>query len=71
MVRYRGDWTDADFWVGYLFDMRVEIPRFYVVEESAGANVAVKSDTRASLVIHRFNVEAGATGVCHPTTSRL
>jgi hypothetical protein len=66
----QGDWTGADFWVGYLFDMRVEIPKFYVVEESAGANVAVKSDTRASLVIHRFNVEAGATGVFQVTLER-
>jgi len=58
-----GDWTTNDFIIGYLFEMKVEIPRFYVVDERAGANEVVKSDTRASLVIHRFNVEAGATGV--------
>jgi len=65
-----GDWTQNDFYVGYLFDMRVSIPRFYVTNQSAGANVAVKADTRASLVIHRFNVEAGATGVFDVTLYR-
>ena len=62
-----GDWRDRDFVIGYLFDMRVEIPRFYVVSDEAQA---VRSDTRASLVIHRFNIEAGASGVFDATLKR-
>ena len=65
-----GKWNDDDFIVGYLFEMRVVIPRFYVVDESAGGNQVVKSDTRASLIIHRFNIEAGATGVFEATLKR-
>ena len=62
-----GDWRDRDFVIGYLFDMRVNIPRFYKVEDQPAA---VRSDTRASLVIHRFNIEAGATGVFDATLKR-
>ena len=51
--------------------MRVIIPTFYVVDESAAGNVVVKADTRASLVVHRFNIEAGATGVFQCTLRRL
>ena len=47
--------------------MRVDIPRFYVVKDEPAA---VRSDTRASLVIHRFNIEAGATGVFDATLKR-
>jgi len=63
-----GDWRAADFVIGYLFNMSVLIPRFYVVSQN---NEAVRSDTRASLVIHRFNIEAGATGVFDVTLKRL
>ena len=62
-----GDWQNRDFVIGYLFDMRVDIPRFYVVSDEPAA---VRSDTRASLVIHRFNIEAGATGVFDATLKR-
>ena len=62
-----GDWRGRDFIIGYLFDMRVDIPRFYVVSDDPAA---VRSDTRASLVIHRFNIEAGATGVFDATLKR-
>jgi len=63
-----GDWRGRDFIIGYLFDMSVLIPRFYRV---ADANQMVRSDTRASLVIHRFNIEAGASGVFDVTLKRL
>jgi len=66
-----GDWSQGDFIVGYLYDMKVAIPTFYVVDQRAGSNVAVKADTRASLVIHRFNIEAGATGIFDVTLQRL
>lgn len=62
-----GDWRNRDFVIGYLFDMRVDIPRFYVVSDEPAA---VRSNTRASLVIHRFNIEAGATGVFDATLKR-
>ena len=62
-----GDWRGRDFVIGYLFDMRVDIPRFYVVQDE---QQVVRSDTRASLVIHRFNIEAGATGVFDATLKR-
>ena len=63
-----GDWRERDFIIGYLFDMSVLIPRFYKVVD---ANQVVRSDTRASLVIHRFNLEAGASGVFDVTLKRL
>jgi len=58
-----GDWSARDFYIGYTFNMVVNIPQFYVVNDRASSNEAVKSDTRASLIIHRFNIEAGASGV--------
>jgi len=68
----QGDWTFAntgkDFYIGYLFNMLVDIPRFYVTTDQ---NQAVRSDTRASLIIHRFNIEAGASGVFTAKLKRL
>ena len=68
----QGDWrftnTGSDFYIGYLFNMSVQIPTFYVTEDK---NQAVRADTRASLVIHRFNIEAGASGVFTTTMDRL
>lgn len=67
-----GDWrfqnTGRDFYIGYLFNMSIDLPKFYVVNTD---NTVVRSDTRASLVIHRFNIEAGASGVFQCTLKRL
>ena len=61
----------GSFTVGYLFDMEVQIPKFYRVQSDNTAGTVVKSDTRASLIIHRFTLDAGATGTFDCTIKRL
>jgi len=64
------EYVGTEFVVGYLFNMQVEIPKFYRTSQDQTANV-VKSDTRASLIVHRFVLDAGATGVFDCNLQRL
>ena len=64
------EYVGTEFVAGYLFNMQIEIPRFYRTSQDQTANV-VKSDTRASLIVHRFVLDAGATGVFDCNLQRL
>lgn len=64
----QGDWTGHDFQIGYVFNMKVELPQFYVTETSGGST---RSDFRGALTIHRFKINAGAAGVFSSTLERL
>lgn len=57
--------------IGYTFDMQIKIPKFYVVARNQTSDTIIKSDTRASLIIHRFTLDAGATGTFDCTIKRL
>lgn len=54
-----GDWRGKNLVLGYVYDMDIELPKFYVTEESAGA---VLSDFTADIIIHRVKVSLGMTG---------
>ena len=61
--RLPGDWTSSiagyNIQLGYTFNMTVDIPTFYQFERGD----TTRYDTRASLVIHRYKINAGNTGV--------
>lgn len=67
-VELNGDWTDTRLLVGYNFEMRVQLPKFYVQEVTQSG---VKSDTRSSLMIHRVKVNFGDSGIYETTLKRL
>ena len=62
-----GDWTGTTFMLGYLYDYLVEIPTIYVTQSAGGKT---RSDTRASLVVHRLKFTFGAIGNIDTTIKR-
>ena len=66
-IEWDGDWTDGDVVIGYLFDWLVELPTIYPVQ-SVGEKT--RSDTRASLIVHRLNFNFGSVGVINSTLKR-
>ena len=58
-IEWEGDFTGNDLLVGYLFDMEVEFPTIYNKQKHGEQ---WKSDTRASLVLHRIKLNLGASG---------
>lgn len=63
-----GDWTSGSFLLGYLYDMEVELPTFYVTRPEGSRFVA---DTKGSLIIHRVKVNYGPLGSYTTTVKRL
>ena len=45
-----GDWTDADLFVGYNIECKIELPTFFVQQNEANR---VRSQTTKDLVVHR------------------
>ena len=62
-----GDWTGTTFMLGYLYDYFIEIPTIYVTKATGGKT---RSDTRASLVVHRLKFTFGAIGNIDTTIKR-
>ena len=62
-----GDWTGTTFMLGYLFDYLIELPTIYVTQATGGKS---RSDTRASLVVHRLRFAFGAVGNIDTTIKR-
>ena len=62
-----GDWTGTTFMLGYLYDYLVEIPTIFVTQSTGGKT---RSDTRASLVVHRLKFTFGAIGNIDTTIKR-
>ena len=62
-----GDWTGSTFMLGYLYDYLVEIPTIFVTQ---AAGEKSRSDTRASLVVHRLKFAFGAVGNIDTTIKR-
>ena len=62
-----GDWTGTTFMLGYLYDYFIEIPTIYVTQATGGKT---RSDTRASLVVHRLKFTFGAIGNIDTTIKR-
>lgn len=60
-----GDYRGRDLIIGYLYDMRVDLPKFFVTRTSDDASAA---DLTADLIVHRMKV---ATGLSGPITYRI
>ena len=55
-----GDWSGETLVIGYLFDMKIQIPTIYLKQQT-GENW--RSDTRSDLIIHRIKFNFGNVGV--------
>jgi hypothetical protein len=58
-VSIDGDYRGRDLIIGYLYNMEVELPKFYLTKSESGY---ASSDLDGDLVIHRINVAAGLGG---------
>lgn len=55
-----GDYRGRDLVIGYIYNMEIELPKFFVTQQSSANNSA--TDLDASLIIHRINVSTGLSG---------
>lgn len=55
-----GDYRGRDLVIGYIYNMELELPKFFVTQQSSANNSA--TDLDASLIIHRINVSTGLSG---------
>jgi len=51
-----GDWRGSDVFIGYKYNMKVELPRIYFKKAE---NNQVNADVDADLIIHRLKVKTG------------
>ena len=54
-----GDYRGRDLLLGYIYNMEVELPKFFVVESSERT---AASDFTSDLIIHRVKVATGLSG---------
>lgn len=64
-VELDGDYRGRDIIVGYIFEMLVELPTFYVTRESDNSSLSYNT---SDLILHRVKVTTGMTG---PITYRV
>ncbi len=62
-----GNWTGVNFVLGYQYDWEVELPTIYPTKAEGDKT---RSDTRASLIIHRMNFSFGSVGLLDVTLQR-
>ena len=63
-----GDWSNNSVVLGYLYDMKVKFPTLYVTSTSEDRT---RSDTSASLVVHRVKFNFGPAGLYKTTLDRV
>ena len=62
-----GDWSGETFIIGYLFDMKVELPTiFYGYKDGED----FRADTRSDLIVHRVKFNFGDIGIYKITLDR-
>ena len=66
-IEVAGDWTNTTFVLGILYEMEVEFPKIY---KTSVQGDAIRSDTRASLVLHRNKINLGASGLFQTVLKR-
>tara|TARA_R100000808_G_scaffold20198_1_gene43732 strand:+ start:2318 stop:5140 length:2823 start_codon:yes stop_codon:yes gene_type:complete len=62
-----GDWTGVNFVLGYQYDWEVELPTIFPTKAEGDKT---RSDTRASLIVHRLNLSFGNVGLIDVTLKR-
>lgn len=58
-VQVNGDWRGSDVFIGYKYNMSVELPRIYY---KTARDQQVDADVEAELIIHKLKVKTGLTG---------
>jgi hypothetical protein len=58
-VEVDGDWRGSDVFIGYKYNMSVELPRIYYKQ---ARQEQVDADVEAELIIHKLKVKTGLTG---------
>lgn len=58
-VEVDGDWRGSDVFIGYKYNMSVELPRIYY---KVSRDQQVNADVEAELIIHKLQVKTGLTG---------
>ena len=58
-IQVDGDWRGSDVFIGYKYNMEVELPRIYVKRQE---QQQVNADVEAELIIHKLKVKTGLTG---------
>ncbi len=58
-VDVNGDYRGRDLIIGYIYNMEVELPKFFVTETDGQT---AKSDFTSDLIIHRIKVSTGLSG---------
>ena len=58
-VEVDGDWRGSDVFIGYKYNMSVELPRIYY---KSARDQQVDADVEAELIIHKLKVKTGLTG---------
>ena len=58
-VDITGDYRGRDLIIGYIYNMEVELPKFFVTETDGQT---AKSDFTSDLIIHRIKVSTGLSG---------
>ena len=62
-----GDWSSETFLIGYLFEMKVDLPTIYYLTSSGQS---WQADTRSNTIIHRVKIGFGPLGVFTSTLTR-
>ena len=63
-----GNWSGQTFLIGYLYEMEVEFPKFYVTQQSGDKFI---SDVQSNLVIHRVKLNFGPLGAYDTKVKRV
>ena len=63
-----GNWSSETFFIGYQFNMQVDLPTIYVTRLEGEA---YRSDSRANTVIHRVKLAFGSIGIYKTTLDRV
>ena len=62
-----GDWSNEAFLIGHLFEMKVDLPTIYVMNQ---AGERWNADTRANTILHRIKLGFGSIGMYEATLTR-
>ena len=63
-----GNWTGQNFVIGYIYDMEIEFPKFYVTQQ---VGERVISDVQSNLIIHRVKLNFGPLGTYKTSLKRV
>lgn len=63
-----GNWSSETFFIGYQFNMQIDLPTIYVTRVEGEA---YRADSRANTIIHRVKLAFGSIGIYKTTLNRV